>query len=114
MIAIRIGQRAQLGRGRAVLAQQQIEADVIGRWAVHLTWDIAGEDYSVTHVPSGLVLADRMTRKQAVELARLLSLSLDLEHIDRDLHREIAAREVRQVGGRFLTSTASAPIARAG
>lgn len=104
-ITIHVGPRADLGRGRVALAPRQIDAELFGRWAVHPTWDVAGdEDYSVTHEPSGLVLADRMTRRQAVDLARGLTMSLDVEHIDRERHAAIAEHEVRQVGGRFLRS----------
>lgn len=105
-ITIMVGSKAELGRGRVALSPMRVDAEVIGRWAVHLTWDVSGDnDYSVTHVPSGLALADRMTRKQAIELARALSLSLDVEHIDRDRHRETAEREVKAAGGRFLRSS---------
>lgn len=106
-IAINVGQRSLLGRGRGALSSQKVDADVIGRWAVHPTWDASGEDYTVTHIPSGLALADRMTKKQAIELARNVSLSLDVDQIDRAAHRDIGEREVRKVGGRMED-----PIAR--
>lgn len=109
VITIQVGPRGQLGRGRSVLQPQKIEAEVLGRWAVHLTWDSAGgQDYSVTHVPSGLVLADRMTKKQAVDLARGCSLSLDIDHVDRDKHLEVARFEVGKVGGRMLFASSGA------
>lgn len=106
-ITIQVGQKGELGRGRTSFAPMQVDAEVFGRWAVHLTWDVAGgNDYSVTHVPSGLVLADRMTRKQAADLARLLTLSLDVAHVERTPHNlEIAEREVRLAGGRFLRTS---------
>lgn len=105
-ITIHVGQKADLGRGRVALSPMQVDAEVFGRWAVHLTWDVAGGiDFTVTHVPSGLALADRMDRNHAVDLARALTLSLDIEHIDRDRHGAIAEREVKAAGGRFLRSS---------
>lgn len=101
-VDVMVGSRESVARGRGLKPTKVEVVFSVGKWCCHETVFESGVDnFTVSHVPSGLAVADRLTKKQAVELTRSLSMVLDLVHLTEE-HEMIARREVAAVGGRFL------------
>lgn len=81
----------------------QTTGEVFGHWAVHKTALFDGRwsptEYTVTHVPTGLALADQLSRDSALRLAEVLASVLDVEKFEPEKHVAIAMREIQRIRG---------------